>query len=72
VAAVDAISAGMALLSIAGSLFVTSGLTRRGISAGAKWSAGRPRRRLVAVLAGAVLVGLLATFWVTRGEFSGW
>jgi len=72
VAAVDAISASMALLSIAGSLFVTSGLARRGISAGAKWSAGRPRRRLVAVLAGAVLVGLLATFWVTRGEFSGW
>ena len=51
-AAADALGAALALVSIAGSLYVAVGLVRRAVALGQRWSAGRPRRRLVALVAG--------------------
>ncbi|HVT66165.1 MAG TPA: hypothetical protein VHF26_00340 [Trebonia sp.] len=66
-AAADAIGAALAAVSMAGSLFVMTGLLRRAVTLGARWSAGRPRRRLVAVLAGAACAAALLCYWVTSG-----
>ena len=59
-------------VSIAGSLYVTAGLPRRAVAAGARWSAGRPGRRLVAVLVGIACAGPLALFWLVQGQFRDW
>jgi putative peptide zinc metalloprotease protein len=72
VSAVDALSAALAVVPIAGSLYIAAGLLRRAVSLGARWSAGRPRRRLVAVLAGIACAGPLALFWLVQGEFRDW
>jgi putative peptide zinc metalloprotease protein len=71
-AGVDALSVLLALLTIAGSLFIATGLVRRGVAWGLRWSVGNPRRRVVAVLAGVACVVLFVTYWVAQGEFSGW
>jgi putative peptide zinc metalloprotease protein len=71
-AAVDAISAALAAASIAGSLFIAAGLTRRAGDWGVRWSAGRSDRRLLAVLAGAGALVCLATLWSAQGQFRGW
>jgi putative peptide zinc metalloprotease protein len=70
--AADALGAALAFVSIAGLLYVTAGLLRRAVSAGARWSAGRPARRLVAVIAGLACAGPLALFWLVQGEFRDW
>jgi putative peptide zinc metalloprotease protein len=71
-AAVDAISIALVTLSLAGSLYVVTGLARRLTVLGRRWSAGRPARRLLAGAAGlAVLAGLTA-FWTLQGQFRGW
>ena len=71
-AAVDAISIALVTLSLAGSLYVVTGLARRLTALGLRWSAGRPARRLLAGAAGlAVLAGLTA-FWTLQGQFRGW
>ena len=68
----DAVGAALAVVSIAGLLYVAAGLLRRAISLGARWSAGRPARRLVAVFAGIACAGPLALFWLVQGEFRDW
>jgi putative peptide zinc metalloprotease protein len=71
-AAADAIGIGLVLLSIAGSLYVAVGLVRRAVAFGQRWSAGRPRRRVVAFLVGLACVACLSVVWLVQGEFSDW
>jgi putative peptide zinc metalloprotease protein len=59
-------------LSIAGSLFVTVGLARRLASAGQRWSAGRPGRRIVVTAAGLATVAGLGVLWTAQGQLRGW
>ena len=71
-AAVDAIGFMLLALSLAGSLYIVAGLTRRLTTAGLRWSAGRPRRRFLVAVAGAACLALLASFWTAQGQFRGW
>jgi putative peptide zinc metalloprotease protein len=71
-AAVDAIGFVLLALSLAGSLYIVAGLTRRLTTAGLRWSAGRPGRRLLVTVAGAACLALLASFWTAQGQFRGW
>jgi len=72
VAAITAIGVGLAALTAVGSLYVLTGLTRRAVVIGLRWSAGRPGRRLLAVLAAAAVAILLASLWAAQGEFAAW
>jgi putative peptide zinc metalloprotease protein len=71
-AAVDAIGLALLALSLAGSLYILIGLARRIVTAGLRWSAGRPAHRLLVVVA--LLAGMtaLAAFWNMQGQFHGW
>jgi putative peptide zinc metalloprotease protein len=71
-AAVDAIGVGLMGLSLAGSLYIVTGLARRLTAVGLRWSAGRPARRLLAAMVGLAVVAALAAFWTTQGQFRGW
>ena len=71
-AAVDAIGITLVTLSLAGSLYVVTGLARRLISLGRRWSADRPARRLLAGAAGLAVLAALAAFWTLQGQFRGW
>ena len=71
-AAVDAIGIALMTLSLAGSLYVVTGLARRLIALARRWSAGRPARRLLAGAAGLAVMAMLAAFWTLQGEFRGW
>jgi putative peptide zinc metalloprotease protein len=71
-AAADAIGVALALASIGGSLYIAAGLARRAIAIGRRWSAGRPRRRLVAVLVGAACAVPLSVIWLVQHQFSDW
>ena len=71
-AAVDAIGIALVTLSLAGSLYVVTGLARRLTALGLRWSAGRPARRLLAGAAGLAVLAGLAAFWTLQGEFHGW
>jgi putative peptide zinc metalloprotease protein len=71
-AAIDAIGVALATLTAAGSLYIMAGLARRVAAIGLRWSAGHRDRRLLAVLAAAVVVACLATWWASQGQFSGW
>jgi putative peptide zinc metalloprotease protein len=71
-AAADAIGVGLVVMSIAGSLYVVVGLLRRAVAFGQRWSAGRPRRRLVAFLVGLGCAVSLSVIWLVQGEFSDW
>ena len=71
-AAVDAIGIALVTLSLAGSLYVVTGLARRLIALARRWSAGRPARRLLAGAAGLAVMAMLAAFWTLQGEFRGW
>jgi hypothetical protein len=72
VAAVDAIDVALLTLSLAGSLYIVTGLARRLTAAGLRWSAGRPARRLLVTAAGLASMTALATFWTVQGQFHGW
>ena len=72
VAAVDAIGAALVILSLAGSLYIVTGLARRLTAVGRRWSAGRPGRRLLAAAAGLAVLTGLAAFWTAQGQFRGW
>src|SRR3984957_7858682 len=61
--AADSGVAGLALMSIAGSLYVAVGLVRRSVALGRRWSAGQPRRRLLALLVAAACVVPLSVIW---------
>jgi putative peptide zinc metalloprotease protein len=71
-ATADGLGLTLALLSIAGMLYVVWGLVRRAVAFGRRWSAGRPRRRLIVVLAGVVCAVPLSLFWLVQGQFSDW
>jgi putative peptide zinc metalloprotease protein len=71
-ATADGLGLALALLSIAGMLYVVWGLLRRAVAFGRRWSAGRPRRRLIVVLAGVVCAVPLSLFWLVQGQFSDW
>jgi putative peptide zinc metalloprotease protein len=72
IAALDAIGVALAALSVAGSLYIVIGLTRRAVILGLRWSADRPVRRLVVAVIAAVIAASLATLWASQGEFRGW
>ena len=72
VAAVDAIGVALVALSLAGSLYVVTGLVRRLTIAGLRWSAGHPARRLLAAVTGLAALTGLAAFWTMQGQFRGW
>ena len=57
-------------LSLVGSLYIVIGLTRR-LTTGLRWSADRPRRRLVVAAASLACLMALATFWTVQGQFRG-
>jgi putative peptide zinc metalloprotease protein len=71
-AAVDAIGIALVTLSLAGSLYIVSGLARRLAALGLRWSAGHPGRRLLAAAAGLAAMAGLAAFWTLQGQFRGW
>jgi putative peptide zinc metalloprotease protein len=72
IAAVDAVGIALVTLSIAGSLYIVTGLARRLTALGRRWSAGRPARRLLAAGVGLAVMAALAAFWTTQGQFRGW
>jgi putative peptide zinc metalloprotease protein len=71
-AAVDAVDIALVALSLAGSLYIVTGLARRLTALGRRWSAGRPARRLLAAGAGLAALTALAAFWTLQGQFRGW
>ena len=71
-AAADASGVALALLSIAGSLYILVGLVRRAVAFGLRWSAGRPRRRLIALLVAVACAVPLSIFWLVEGQFNDW
>jgi putative peptide zinc metalloprotease protein len=72
VAVVDAVDIALVTLSLAGSLYIVTGLARRLTVLGRRWSAGRPARRLLAAGAGLAVTAALAAFWIMQGQFGGW
>ena len=72
VAAVNAIGVVLVALSLAGTLYLVIGLTRRLAVAGLRWSAGRPGRRFLAAVVGLAVLTGLAAFWTVQGQFRGW
>src|SRR5580692_6055857 len=72
VAALDAIGVALAALSVAGSLYIVIGLSRRAVILGLRWSADRPVRRLLVAVVAAAIAASLATLWASQGEFRGW
>ena len=72
VAALDAIGVALAALSVAGSLYIVIGLSRRAVILGLHWSADRPVRRLLVAVVAAAIAASLATLWASQGEFRGW
>ncbi len=71
-AAVDAVDIALVTLSLAGSLYLVTGLARRLTARAARWSAGRPARRLLAAGTGLAVIAALAAFWTMKGQFRGW
>jgi putative peptide zinc metalloprotease protein len=71
-AAVDAVGIALVALSLAGSLYIVTGLARRLTALGRRWSAGRPARRLPAAAAGLAALTALTAFWTVQGQFRGW
>ena len=55
-----------------GSLYIVTGLARRIVTAGWRWSANRPGRRLLAAAIGLALLTALTAFWTMKGQFRGW
>jgi putative peptide zinc metalloprotease protein len=72
IATLDAIGVALAALSVAGSLYIVIGLTRRAVIIGLRWSADRPVRRLAVAVIAAVIAASLATLWASQGQLSGW
>jgi putative peptide zinc metalloprotease protein len=72
VAAVNVIGAALAILPIAGSVYVVTGLARQTTAIALRWSAGRPGRRLLAAAAALGFMAALAACWVTQGQLRGW
>ena len=71
-ATVDAIGFALLALSLAGSLYVMVGLTRRLTATGLRWTTGHRARRLLLAAAGLAVMFALAIFWSRQGQFQGW
>src|SRR5204862_5464260 len=71
-AAVDAIGVALLALSLAGSLYIVIGLARRLATAGLRWAAGQPVRRILVALAGLAGMAVLGAVWTMQGQFHGW
>jgi putative peptide zinc metalloprotease protein len=71
-AAADAGGAALAAVSVAGSCYILVGLVRQAITLGARWSANRPARRLIAVIAALACAGPLTLVWRAGGQFRDW
>ena len=71
-AAVYVINIALVALSLAGSLYIATGLARRLTVLGRRWSAGRPARRLLVAGVGLAVIAALAAFWTLQGQFRGW
>ncbi|HEY2130076.1 MAG TPA: hypothetical protein VGH77_23115 [Streptosporangiaceae bacterium] len=71
-AAIDALGIALVALSLAGSCYILIGLARRLATAGLRWSAGQPARRVLATVAGLAGLAALAAFWTAQGQFHGW
>jgi putative peptide zinc metalloprotease protein len=71
-AAVYVINIALVALSLAGSLYIATGLARRLTVLGRRWSAGRPARRLLVAGVGLAVMAALASFWTLQGQFRGW
>lgn len=71
-AALGAIDIAVLALSVAGSLYILTGLTRRLALVGLRWSVGHPGRRLLAAAAGLAALTALVAFWTMQGQFAGW
>jgi putative peptide zinc metalloprotease protein len=71
-AVVAAIGGLLAVVSMAGTLYVMAGLLRRAAGLGRRWSAGRPWRRVIAVAAAVVFAGSLTLLWLAMGQFRDW
>ena len=71
-ALVDALGIALLALSLAGSLYIVTGLARRLAAAGLRWSAGHRARRLLVVVTDLAGVTALAAVWYLQGQFRGW
>lgn len=71
-AAVDAVGVALVARSLAGSLYIVTGLARRLTALGRRRCASCPARRLPAAGAGLAVLAGLAAFWTTQGQFSDW
>jgi putative peptide zinc metalloprotease protein len=71
-AAADVTGAVLVAVTMAGTLYMAAGLARRAVALGARWSAGRPGRRVLAVLAAVVCAGPLTLWWLAQRQFSEW
>jgi putative peptide zinc metalloprotease protein len=71
-ATADGVGGALALLSIVGLLSIAAGLARRAVALAGRWSANRPRRRLLAVAAALACAGPLALFWLAQGALRDW
>jgi putative peptide zinc metalloprotease protein len=71
-AAVDVLGIALIALSLAGSLYILTGLARRAVITGLRWSAGRPARGVLAAVAGLAGLAALAAAWTAQGQFHGW
>ena len=71
-AGVDLVNVVLLALSIAGSLYIFAGLTRRVSTLSWRWSAGRTGRRVLTAAAGLAGTSALLALWTVQGQFSGW
>jgi putative peptide zinc metalloprotease protein len=59
-------------LPAAGSIYIVTGLTRRGAALSLRWSAGRPPRLILVSVIAVTCVTFLVLFWTADGQFRGW
>ncbi|MGP7999163.1 MAG: hypothetical protein ACLPKI_17875 [Streptosporangiaceae bacterium] len=71
-AVLDVLGIALLALSLAGTLYIVTGLARRLAIAGLRWSAGQPGRRILAAVAGLAGLAALAAIWAMQGQLHGW
>ncbi len=71
-ATADGVGGVLAVASIVGLLCIAAGLARRAAAVAGRWSANRPRRRLLALAAALACTGPLALFWLAQGALRDW
>ena len=71
-AALNAIGGALAAISGAGSIYVSIRLIRRAFGIARRWTAGHPRRRLIAVAVVTAIAVSLPLFWAAHGQFRDW